>query len=632
MTHASAADWLAQAKGLQRDAELFRAYDVARRGLKQHPDDAPLKHLAVLCLASTGATRQAETAYDDLHLAEVDTTALPPQLRMDIACLAPRLAKDKALALDDAARPAALIHAANLYEIVYRYEHEQRNPEAYYPAINAATLRMLAGDRAAATALARAALELLPEESDGSAYWETATRVEALLVLGRTDEARVLLPLVRRKLDPTRMIDLRALAATLAQLQRIVAAIGLPADWLDGMRPDRVIHYLGHIIAPPGQRGRFPAEQEPRIRAEIEERLRAEPVSFGYGSLAAGADILFAEGLLERGAKLCIVLPFDRDDFIARSVRRSGPRWVARFRDCLKAAESVRYATEGKGVDNDRLFTYCSQIAMGLAVLRAQHMSTGVEQIAVHDGQPPVAEIGTAHEMSLWRRSDRKQNAIPCGDGFVPAPSVQVAEGGRHPRAMLFGDVKGYSKLTDVEVPKFFEHVLGAFARVLATYGSKVLHKNTWGDAIYVVFDDAGLAARCALDLQDEMAALDPVALGLPATLGLRIGGHLGPTYSGVDPVIEKPAFFGAHVSRAARIEPVTPVGSVYVTEAFAAILALHNDDEFACDYVGFTRAAKRYKAMRMFALRHREPGAAAKKIAGLEGPASKQGGFTSGR
>jgi class 3 adenylate cyclase len=174
---------------------------------------------------------------------------------------------------------------------------------------------------------------------------------------------------------------------------------------------------------------------------------------------------------------------------------------------------------------------------------------------------------------------------------------------------MLFGDVKGYSKLTDVEVPVFFKLVLGAFARVLKPYGNKVLHKNTWGDALYLVFDDAGLAARCALQLQDEMAAIDRAAAGLPADMGLRIGGHLGPTFAGIDPVIDKPAFFGAHVSRAARVEPVTPVGSIYVTEAFAAILALHNADEFACDYVGITQAAKHYKPpMRMFALRRRAP------------------------
>jgi len=70
------------------------------------------------------------------------------------------------------------------------------------------------------------------------------------------------------------------------------------------------------------------------------------------------------------------------------------------------------------------------------------------------------------------------------------------------------------------------------------------------------------------------------------------------------DPVLRRRNFFGAHVSRAARIEPVTPEGCVYVTETFAAVLALYNADEFACDYVGMTEAAKHYGTMRMFLLR----------------------------
>ena len=118
------------------------------------------------------------------------------------------------------------------------------------------------------------------------------------------------------------------------------------------------------------------------------------------------------------------------------------------------------------------------------------------------------------------------------------------------------------------------------------------------------LFDDAGKAAGCALDLQEALAATDLTAHGLPATMGLRIGGHLGPVYTARDPVLRRDNFFGAHVSRAARIEPVTPERCVYVTETLAAVLALHNADAFECEYVGMTKAAKHYGRMRMFLLR----------------------------
>jgi hypothetical protein len=64
--------------------------------------------------------------------------------------------------------------------------------------------------------------------------------------------------------------------------------------------------------------------------------------------------------------------------------------------------------------------------------------------------------------------------------------------------------------------------------------------------------------------------------------------------------------FFGAHISRAARIEPVTPEGCVYVTETMAAVLALYNADSFTCEYVGMTEVAKQYGTMRMFLLGRR--------------------------
>ena len=71
------------------------------------------------------------------------------------------------------------------------------------------------------------------------------------------------------------------------------------------------------------------------------------------------------------------------------------------------------------------------------------------------------------------------------------------------------------------------------------------------------------------------MAALDLGAVGLPPHIAFRLSGHLGPVFPVSDPVVGTPSFMGSQVSRTARIEPVTPPGAVYVTEAFAAALEL---------------------------------------------------------
>ena len=102
------------------------------------------------------------------------------------------------------------------------------------------------------------------------------------------------------------------------------------------------------------------------------------------------------------------------------------------------------------------------------------------------------------------------------------------------------------------------------------------------------------------------MASLDLASAGLPEHLALRLGAHLGPVLPSFDPVRGVRVFTGSHVSRTARIEPVTPPGAIYVTNAFAAALLLGGHDELACDYVGHMPAAKDWGRLRMYRLRRR--------------------------
>ena len=168
-------------------------------------------------------------------------------------------------------------------------------------------------------------------------------------------------------------------------------------------------------------------------------------------------------------------------------------------------------------------------------------------------------------------------------------------------RAMLVGDIRGFSKLSDEQLPAFADTVLGAFAHVLAGHDREVEYRNTWGDGLFAVLSDAPAAARCALDLQDAMAALDLGGAGLPPHLAFRLSGHVGPVFPIRDPVLGAQSFMGSHVNRTARIEPITPPGSVYVTDAFAAALELAGCDDVGCDYVGHMPAAKDYGRLRMY-------------------------------
>ncbi|HZH32213.1 MAG TPA: TRAFs-binding domain-containing protein [Pyrinomonadaceae bacterium] len=161
--------------------------------------------------------------------------------------------------------------------------------------------------------------------------------------------------------------------------------------------------------------------------------------------------------------------------------------------------------------------------------------------------------------------------------------------------ALLFADAVNFSKLTEAQIPIFVRDFLGAVGSLVASFQPAPLLKNTWGDGLYLVFADVEIAGRFALDLSDLLNATDWTRQGLPADLNLRIALHAGPVYACTDPVTDKLNFIGTHVSRAARLEPITPPGQVYASQAFAALAAAARVRGFTCDYVGQTPLAKKY-------------------------------------
>lgn len=570
----TAADVLARARAAERRGDFLGAFDLAHRGLEAHPGDLALGHRAVLALARSGATAGARALLSTIGLATDELIALDARLCKDEALAA--TGDDRVqLAREAAARYAAL-HAKN---------------GASYPAINAATLHLLAGDRARAEELAERALLRTHAESSTDPldpYWQAATAAEAALVLGRIDDARALLTTARRA-NPG---DHAALASTRKQLALVCAARGVGLELIEALRPPSVVHYAGHMIG-----DRFHPASEPRIANEIARKLAAHDAGYGFGSLASGADILFAEQLLARGAELHVVLPFDAEQFLRTSVGD----WADRFRACLARASSITYGTlDASTEDTDALYAYGGQLAMGLALLRAGFLATHAVQLAVWDGKPARGLAGTGADVATWRKRGLPTDVIEIADGAnLPDPiAIAKPSSPMHVKAILFGDIKGFSKLRERDVPRFVDYVLGACGRVLDDCEVEI--RNTWGDGLYLVLPTAGEAARCASKLQAAMRALDPARLG---PMGLRLAGHVGPVFDCLDPVTKQRSFFGSHVTRCARIEPVTPEGEVFVTEPFAAALALGAED-FACDYVGEVPAAKGFGNLRMCVLK----------------------------
>ncbi len=399
--------WLEAVKREERRGELLAAFDLAERGLDDHPDDLALKHRAVLALARAGATVEAARRFEQYGLADV-----PEE---DIAALRARIAKDTALATSGAERRRLAARAAELYGGI------AARTGGYYTAINAATLWLIAGDAERARELATSVLELLDRTGEQS-YYAAATRGEAHLLLGDLTAARDALESAAARHGD----DYGALATTRRQLRTICEVQGIDAALLSPLAGPAIVHFCGHRITGGPGKGRFPPEAAANAATRLAEVVKRHPAGFAYGSLASGADIMWAEALLAAGAELHVVLPFVREEFINQSVRPAGERWVERFESCLDAATVVDYATKDAFLGDDVLFRYCSELAMGLALLRGRYLDAEVRQFALWDGGAPDGAAGTAIDVATWRRGGRPLTIV-SPDG--PEPGIEEVPG-----------------------------------------------------------------------------------------------------------------------------------------------------------------------------------------------------------
>ena len=573
------------AKAALARGDLITAYDVATAAIAEGDAGGTVRHQQVLALARMGDTERAMGLFAAYGL---DRSNDPHE-----RAIGARLLKDRALAMPAGpARQEALAAAHQAYHAIYRESGDS------FPGINAATLALLAGDAAEARTLAEALLAD-PAVAAGGDYYKAATRAEALLLLGRTDEVTETLGQDAIRGSP----DLGGRSSTLRQLNMVAAFLGMDeiarAALLAPLAPPRVAYYCGHMFG-------ADAPAEAAIRAALDAMLDEEGIGFAYGALACGADILAAEALLDRGVELHVVLPFEEEDFLLQSVLPGGAGWEARYRACRDRAASLVFASPMAFFGNPAQYGYASRTAMGLARLRAEHLAAEAVQIAIWDGLASDGPAGTGADVAAWQAAGGRTRTLDPGavERGLARPKPRLATPyERALAAILFTDFKGFSTLSEAALPSFWDGVMGVVAEVLDAHEAEVECRNSWGDALYAVTSSAPVAAEIALQLQDRLARFDYATLGLDGSGGMRIGVHYGPAYRTTDHITGRITYYGTEVSKAARIEPVTPPGAVFVTEPFAAILALEARERFVCRYVGRIALAKKYGDYPMYRL-----------------------------
>jgi class 3 adenylate cyclase len=585
------------------------ASEILREPVECGAASAELRYVAALAAARIGALSQAQALVVGVLHDGVDGG-----LRIDALSLAGRIAKDRWARLADGPRRDEAGR-----EAVARYREAwdvSRNP---FPGINAATmLRLVGGAEEASRAVAQDVRAVARVDATIAAHWREATLGEAALLLGDDEAAAAHYAAAVAAARP-RIGDI---ASMRRQIRLLGARIAIPPSVRTLLEIPRVAAFTGHMLDAPGRSSpRFPPALEDAVARALAARIEASNIGFAYCSAACGGDLLFIEALLARAAEVHVVLPFERDDFVATSVAFAGEGWTARFDRALARAASVGYGVRERYLGDDSLFAYAGALVHGAAVLHARELEAEPVLVALVDEASERRCGGSVDLLSDWRARGHEVECVDLSelraahgvagavvDGAsvaVTAPAPRGPGVRREVRTMLFADMVGYSRLAEQDTPSFMTHFLGTIAAVIEHSAMPPGFVNTWGDGLFMEFDDVAAGARFALQLRDAVAGNDWTARGLPHGTAIRIGMHTGPVFRAFDPLIGRENFFGSHVIRAARIEPVAAPGSIYVSTELASILAAHGVDEFATDYLGTLPLAKGYGSGRLYRLRN---------------------------
>jgi tetratricopeptide (TPR) repeat protein len=482
-----------------------------------------------------------------------------------------RLLKDRALAA-----PAGPERRRFYLDAAGAYGRAAVISGAAYPLINAATLWLLGGHPEQSRALAD---QVLQQDAGAQAepetpYYRAATRAEALLLLGRIGEAREAFEEAIGQ-APRAWEDH---ASTLRQFGLILDALGEDRAWLDPHRPPRALHFAGHMAL---------ASADADIGARIRAVIAGERVGFGYGALAAGADIAIAEALLEAGAELHLVLPAPRAAFRERSVAGFGADWTARFDAVIARAASVRTVGSPEQTAGTLAIRLAGEVAMGAAVMQAEVLTTEAIQLLITDAEADSSRGATGLIKTLWARTGRRQHLIAAPrDGPRASPADQGAPRRATLAAMLAVDVA-----TDAPEDSAFRSLAAAIGN-----GPTPQAPPRWsGEVLRLSYETCAEAA----------AAAATIASSIEAARGARITGHYGIVRPIDDPFGGPPLELGWSARLPERMLASVPPGAIHVSEDFAA--ALHGETapgRFRTEYIGDLPSDDIDDPLRLFSLK----------------------------
>ena len=583
--------------------ESFLAYDIADEGLAYFPDEVRLLQLKALSLARTGTTSGANDILEELRKQghdDEETMGILARTHKDLWMLS-------------STEEEADYH---LLQSLGFYLEGYESSGGYYTGINAASMALVAGETEKAEAIAREVSAICKESlakappDSGEFYWLEATAAEAALVVGDLATASKFYLNATTEHHP----GAAEVSRTRSQARFLLQHLGQDKRQLDDcFALPKIALFSGHMFDQPHRDiPRFPAAIENEVREAVEQAIQRHNIQIGYCSLANGGDLLFAESLLKIGGEIHIVLPFSIKTFKKYSVQNPlVPNAEHRFDRVLDQAATVRVLSEQGDPHDEAGYNYCNQVITGLAVLKSKFLGMDIAPVLLWDHKKGDGGGGTESVFHSWSNHGEREVEILRIDQILdeqlnngltlPKPTplppdkyrTVVHQSPQEIRAMLFADVVGFSSWPEHFIPVFVREFFGRVAESIKDSAARPVYVNTWGDAICAVFENVEHAGRTALVVQNLIRDTDWTKVGLTGKVNIRIGLHAGPVYRSYDALIEKDSYYGAHVNRAARIEPITDEGQIFASDSFAALAMTTMAKGFRCDYAGTRKLPK---------------------------------------
>lgn len=552
--------------------EPLVAFDCTTEGLEYWPEDLRLKQVQGMCLARAGAARKANQVFSALLAAG----------HRDEETLANLARTHKTLWHEALAPEERQFQLTAAYEA---YLNSYQATQGTWSGINVAFLALMRGDSSQAQEVAeqvqRQCLLTLEQEEAVSAdlYWTLATLGEAALIQGHVQSAYQWYA----KASAAAGHRYGIIASTRHQAKQIVTHLQLNWQFFIDCFP------LPSVLLCVTARGNWPVEKnyplplQNKVSDIIQADLSKHDSVLGFGCLRNWQDLIFLECVLKFGGETVVLLDQGELD----SHQGEASEFSQRAAQVIKSSCEVHHLTERASSPNLLSDDYAARILVGLANMQAGQLGIAPTTIKlpVFDSETPFRnELTLDFAGGTMDRAAASVALMPANSARRKAPRLM---------SLLFADARGYSRLTEVQLLAFAREFLGRVAALVEASAAPPVTRHTWGDGLFFTFDRVRDAGSFALDLAELVERFDWRGVGLPGDLSLRIGLHCGPVYEYFDPISRQATFCGVHVNHAARIEPITPPGNVYASEAFAALAATEDFRGFICEYVGQTPLAK---------------------------------------